>query len=246
MIPNDTIIEAKADKFRSDCGLENDNAIDFDKLLLSLDLLTVFRPLNGNFSGMALKTNNNLFMLVNTTNQLGRQHFTIAHELYHLFVQENFTFQMCKAGSFDKKNREEYNADVFSSCLIMPKAGIMKLIPEKEVVRGGNISLATILKLEQYFGVSRRALLVRLSRIDFIKYKDYEKYLTNIRKSAIEYGYTDTLYQPTNDKKVVGNYGIKAKELFDSDNISESHYHSLMFAIGIDVVTKLEENDKEI
>lgn len=237
---NEKIIEVKANNFRRNCGIPLDAAIDFEKLLISLDVLTVFKPLEGDFSGMAVKTKNNKFMMVNSQNQKGRQHFTIGHELYHLFEQEDFTFQMCKTGSFNKKHPEEYNADVFSSYLLMPEPGLLKLIPEKELGWGGKISLATIIRLEQYFKVSRRALLVRLSKLRLIDFMEYEHYLTNVIKSAKEHGYTDKLYSPT-DERVIGNYGVKAKELFDQGKISESHYHSLMMDIGINLDTKMED-----
>lgn len=243
---NDKILEVRANKFRRLYGISNDAPIDFEKLLRTLDVLTVYRPLNGDFSGMALKTKNSNFMLVNTKNSIGRQHFTIGHELYHLFVQEVFSFQMCKAGKFDKKDREEYNADVFSSYLLMPEAGIIKQIPEAELAWGGEISLATIIKLEQYFGVSRSAILIRLDKIGLLR-SDYSKYNKDVKKSAIEHGYSVKLYEATNDVSVIGNYGIKAKELFDKEKISESHYLSLMFDIGIDVDNlNVKEDDKEI
>lgn len=245
MAYNEKVLEAKANKFRRDCGIGTESAIDFENLLTALDVLTVFRSLTGDFSGMALKTNDSRFMLINTNNPLGRQHFTIGHELYHLFIQDIFSFQMCKAGTFDKKDKEEYNADIFSSYLLMPEAAIIKQIPEKELGWGESISLATIIKMEQYFGVSRSALLVRLSKSKYIHYDDYKQYLKDVRLSAIEYGYSEKLYCPTEDERVVGKYGIKVKELFDGDKISESHYHSLMLDIGIDVDNPKFKSDGE-
>lgn len=245
---NDKILEVRANKFRRERDIGNENAIDFEKLLRSLDVLTYFRPLKGEFSGMALKTKNSCFMLVNTKYSVGRQHFTIGHELYHLFIQDGFSFQMCNAGKFDKKDREEYNADVFSSYLLMPEAGIIKQIPEEELAWGGEISLATIVKLEQYFGVSRAALLIRLNKLGLLR-SDYSHYQKDIKKSAIEHGYSPALYTATDHVPpiVIGNYGSKAKELFDKDKISESHYHSLMFDIGIDVDDpNIDEDGKEI
>lgn len=242
---NDKILEARANKFRNDCGIESDSAIDFEKLLPSLDVLAMFKPLSDDFSGMALKTNSSVFMLVNINQQLGRQHFTIGHELYHLFIQADFSFQLCKTGRFDKKDKEEYNADVFSSYLLMPESGIIKLIPEPELAWGGSLSLATIIKLEQYFGVSRRALLVRLDKIGLIKFRDYEGYLTGVRKSAQEFGYSTDLYMSTTEERVIGNYGTIVRQLFDVDKISESHYHALMLDIGVNVDEKLDDDDQE-
>lgn len=235
MASNEKILEARANKFRRELGLGTETSIDLEKLLLTLGVLTVYKPLESEFSGMALKTNDNLFMLINSALSVGRQNFTIGHELYHLFIQQDFNFQMCNAGRFDKKDREEYNADIFSSYFLMPEAALMKQIPEKELGWGETISLATIIKMEQYFGVSRAALLVRLSKSKYIHYDDYVPYLKGVIKSAVEHGYSAAHYQRTDEEKVVGDYGIKAKALFDVDKISESHYHSLMLDIGLDI-----------
>ncbi len=54
-------------------------------------------------------------MLINTTQSLGKQHFTIGHGLYHLFIQENFSSQTCQTGMFNKKEVEEYRADWFAA-----------------------------------------------------------------------------------------------------------------------------------
>ncbi len=232
---NDKIFEARANKFRRELGLGTESSLDLEKLLLNLGVLTVYKPLESEFSGMALKTNENLFMLINSALPIGRQNFTIGHELYHLFIQSDFNFQMCNAGKFDKKDKEEYNADVFSSYFLMPDAAIIKQIPEKELGWGETISLATIIKMEQYFGVSRAALLVRLSKGKYIHYDDYKPYLKGVIKSAVEHGYPADLYERNDDVKVIGDYGTKVKALFDIDKISESHYHSLMLDIGLDI-----------
>ena len=241
---NDKILEARANKFRVDCGIDHDAAIDLYKLLESLNVVTAFLPLSDDFSGMALKTPNEKFMLVNSNQQVGRQNFTIGHELYHLFIQEGFTFEVSKKGFFNKKDREEYNADVFSSCFLMPEAGIIRLIPEEELAWGGKISLATIIKLEQYFGVSRRALLWRLDKVGLIKFENYEEYLSGVKKSAIEHGYTTDLYTANGVNRVVGDYGVLTKALFDKDKISETHYHNLMKDIFINT-DNIEEDEQE-
>ena len=193
---NDTILEVKAIRFREQLGLGSCDPVPIYEILSELNVLTNFRPLSRNFSGMALKTNDKMKMiLVNNTQTLGRQHFTVGHELYHLFIQEDFSFMICNVGRFDKKDKEEYNADVFSSFFLMPKAGILNLIPESELARGGEISLPTIVKLEQFFGVSLSALLVRLDKMGLIDYQSYaQKYKDGIKRSANQLGYPTRLY----------------------------------------------------
>src|SRR5580692_11991464 len=114
-------IEYRADKFREEHGLAAGEPVDAYKLLSKLNVITVFKNMTENFSGMAIKNKIGKFMMVNCDDVLARQHFTIGHELYHLFIQENFTTRICKVGLFDKKDREEYNADWFSSYLQMPE-----------------------------------------------------------------------------------------------------------------------------
>lgn len=243
---NETILEVRANKFRDRIGISNADPIDLYKVLLELNVLTNFRALGHEFSGMALKAGEERFVMVNSNQTKARQHFTIGHELYHLFVQPNFSFMMCNVGRFDKRDREEYNADVFSSYLLMPEAGVLNMIPEVELARGGEISLPTIVKLEQHFGVSRRALLVRLDRLKLIDYQAYcQKYSTNIKRSANELGYSTRLYESGSDYKVIGDYGTICKKLFESEVISESHYFNLMNDIGINIDEKFEENGEE-
>lgn len=239
---NDRILEARANKFRDRLGISNADPIDLYKALPELNVLTNFRPLTQNFSGMAMKAGKSLFILVNNNQTKARQHFTIGHELYHLFEQPDFSFMLCQVGRFDKKDREEYNADIFSSYLLMPEAGIINTIPETELARGGAISLPTIVKLEQHFGVSRSALLVRLARLDLIKHADYTQYLTNVKQSANQLGYSIALYEYGNDHNVIGDYGTLCKKLFEEEKISESHYFSLMQDIGVNIDEIFEEN----
>lgn len=245
MANHDKILEAKAYKFRSELGLGTESSLDLEKLLMTLGVLTVYKPLESEFSGMALKTNENLFMLVNSAIPVGRQNFTIGHELYHLFIQNDFQSQQCIVGKFDKKDKEEYNADVFSSYFLMPDAALIKQIPEKELGWGETISLATIIKMEQYFGVSRAALLVRLSKAKYINHDDYKPYLKGVIKSALEHGFSPDLYQKNEINKVIGDYGTKAKTLYDHEKISESHYHSLMLDIGIDIDNQKFNDDEQ-
>ena len=240
---NDRILEARANKFRDRLGISNADPIDLYKVLAELNVVTNFRVLTANFSGMALKAGDKLFMLVNVEQTRARQHFTIGHELYHLSEQPDFSFQLCRVGRFDKKDREEYNADIFSSCLLMPEAGIINTIPEEELGRGGVISLPTIVKLEQHFGVSRSALLVRLSRLELIKYADYEQYLVNVKQSAYQLGYSTALYEYGNDYSIIGDYGTLCKKLFEEEKISESHYYNLMQDIGVNIDKTFEENE---
>lgn len=239
-------IEFKANKFREEHGLATAEPVDLHKLLAKLNVITFFDELSPNFSGMAVKCSSEKFMLINSSDIRARQHFTIGHELYHLYIQEDFKNSICQeVGTFNRKNKEEYNADWFSSYLLMPEGGIWELLPQKEV--GLNkISINTIVKMEQYFGVSRTALLNRLMFIGLINKnrKDEFRAFGNIKRSALLMGYGDELYDIGNSYMVIGAYGEKAKRLYDKNLISETDFYGLMFDIGIDLDKILKEDGK--
>ncbi|KAA6311321.1 hypothetical protein EZS27_037525 [termite gut metagenome] len=83
-------IAIEALNFRNDCFISSHEPINCKNLLLQLNVLTLYRPLSNNFSGMCLKSNEKKFILVNSNHSRGRQHFTIAHEFYHLFLEQSF------------------------------------------------------------------------------------------------------------------------------------------------------------
>ena len=242
MKPNKFIIERQVSAFRADNGLSSSEPISLKSLLLKLNVLTVFRPLSDNFSGMCLKDNSeHRFMLINSNHPRGRQHFTIAHELYHLFIEEKPTPHKCNPGYI--KSSVEQSADMFASSLLMPEAGICQLITESEL-KSKNISLATILKLEHYFSVSRSALLYRLLNIGIIT-ESIRSHLAEVgvKYSAKWFGYDTALYEPANEGLVIGDFGEKARNLFDQEKISESHYTELLRKININ---GMQENENSI
>jgi Zn-dependent peptidase ImmA (M78 family) len=236
--------EKKSSRFRSENGLSPYEPIHLQSLLLRKQVVTIFRPLE-NLSGMAVKCGDARFMLINQKRSLGHQHFTIAHEIYHLFIQENFTSQKCVTGLFEKQqDSEEKKADLFAACLLMPKDGMLQLIPNAELSKD-KITLATVVKLEQNFSVSRKAILQRLKEFEIISGKLYSEYADKVKQSALRLGFPLHLYEHGNDNRVIGEYGTIAKQLFEEDKISESFYIELMQDIGIDPLANPKDEDEQ-
>lgn len=152
----------------------------------------MYRPLSEKFYGLSVKSQNGkMFILVNSASTRGRQHFTIAHELYHLFYAPNQVPHICTDG-LTSSERDAYH---FASCLLMPKEGVLEMLSRNDLI-GDGINIATILRLENYFQVSRATLLYRLKELSIIsedKRLSFSK--TPVWSSAREYGYDLSLYQ---------------------------------------------------
>ena len=92
-------ISIQAFDFRKNQSLNDVEPINCKSLLLKLNVLTVYRPLSDDFSGMCLRKGDLMFILLNSNQTRGKQHFTIAHELYHLFFQDDFKPHACNPGN---------------------------------------------------------------------------------------------------------------------------------------------------
>jgi Zn-dependent peptidase ImmA (M78 family) len=245
---NELLLEKEAAAFRSAQGLNSNDPIRLKSLLQKANIISVFAPLSNMFSGMAIKAGTGKetyrFILINSTQSLGKQHFTICHELYHLYIQPDFTGQVCITGKFDKKDKNEYYADVFASYLLLPTEGILGIVPDEEL-RKKKISLKTILFIEHFYSCSRRALLYRLKNLGLISAEDYNSFTINIIRGALENGYQGALYEPGNNNLVIGDYGSIARELYDREKISQSHYYTLLADLGIDMGKLNEIRDGE-
>jgi Zn-dependent peptidase ImmA (M78 family) len=229
-LPLETI-ENLATQFRLKNELSLSEPINIKSLLRKLEIFTIYKPLSISFYGMSLQSKSgDKFILINSNQPKGRQHFTIAHEFYHLYFDENPVPHICDATTSEKSPVEK-DANAFASAFLMPYDGLMKNIPKEELKN--KMSLATIIRIEQYFSVSRKALLVRLKSKSFIsktEYNDLER--IPVQESAKQYGYDISLYNKGNEGLVISNFGEKARILYDKGKISEGHYLELLNKIA--------------
>lgn len=227
------VAEDLARKFRTDNGYSTSEPIIIKTLLMKLRILTIFRPLSENAFGLSTRSadKEDKFILVNSTSSRGRQHFTVAHELYHLYLDENPRPHICRKDG--KKDRTEIIADAFASALLMPQEGVLKAISNHEIVNR-NVSLSTVFSLEQYFRVSHQSMLYRLKKLGLITEETLQSMLSiKIREIAPQYGIFDmALYDNGNEGVIISDYGMRAKNLYDTGKISESHYNQLMKLIS--------------
>lgn len=235
---NNLLLGKRSAEFRREHGIGAEDPLSIQSILRKLNVLTLFKPISPNFSGMAIKVTDegriHRFMLINSNQSIGKQNFSVCHELYHLYIQQEFSYNFCNTGAFNIKDAAEYNADVFAAHLLLPESGVKSLIPDNELSKN-KITLETLLKIENYFKCSRSALLYRLLNLNLIDKRTRDYFSSDVKKGAALLGYSLSLYEPGNKDVIIGDYGSLAKKLFDKDVISESHYYSLLSDIGMNL-----------
>lgn len=222
--------ERLAAKFRVDNGFSHIEPLNMKTVMRKCNILTVYRSMSEKAYGMSLRSKaGDMFVLVNSSRTIGRQHFTMAHEIYHLFYDENPVPHLC---GVEQESISEKNANLFAAALLMPQDSLLQQIPSRESV-GNSISIATVLRLEHFYGVSRESMLYRLKAVGFIDERKLQELLKYSKvETAKEHGYDTSLYKPGNDGLVIGDFGSIARTLFEKGKISEGHYVELLNMIS--------------
>jgi hypothetical protein len=116
--------------------------------------------------------------------------------------------------------------------------GVISLIPKEE--RTGKVSDQTIFKIQQVYSASVTATIYRLVELGFVDTSYFDIYKSGSAAKMRNLGFDTRLMYSGNQDLILGDYAVLAKELFQSDKISESKYFTYLNAVNIDPLQKLE------
>lgn len=206
---------------RKQLGLNNFDTIDLlDVVLEKLpDITIIFCPISEKTSGICINRNNIQIICINSTMNLGRQRFTLAHELYHLLVEKKFNLFVCNDD--ERYNDSEKEANSFASFLLMPSQALENFIDLNNISKW---NLENIIKIEQHFQISHEAMLYRLYQDSKISYHERENFRQiGIVRAAKNRKISSKLYERPSEPKytVLGKY-IDLIEKLDSNNVISS------------------------
>jgi Zn-dependent peptidase ImmA (M78 family) len=232
-----------ASELRRRLGEDDHSYIDVFQLARTIESLTlVFYPMGERISGMCLKGTEDVLIAVNSSMTYGRQRFSMAHELYHYFYDDMNT--MICSWDIGESSDVEKNANIFASFFLAPPAALSAAIKE---IKKSRLVLdrADVVKLEQIFGISRQAMLIRLIDEGELSHEDTASMRSSIIAHALSLGYDDTLYRPLTEDKArmtYGRYIKRAEELLNRGLISDGKYEELLLeAFRADLVYGLDE-----
>ena len=227
---NDLYLNSLAVELRREWELSSYGSINLFSTVLSKipDLTILFYPMSENTSGMCIKKDNSKIIAINSSMTKGRQRFTLAHELYHLYFQKNFNnLYICKDSNGSEKEEEE--ANTFASFLLMPDQALKRYRKTNHIQVW---DLNKVIGAEQYFQISHKAILYRLKNNNFINEEEHDSLKTvQITQEAKKRGYSDELYCCTTKNEqylVLGNYIRMIEENNNSNKLSESKKRELL------------------
>jgi Zn-dependent peptidase ImmA (M78 family) len=222
-------------------GLDEFTPIDIFRVVLEKveNVSIVFFYTEENLSGSSIKTGNQNIIFINSRHPLGRQRFTLAHEIYHLKYDQDFV--NC---DIDHGNDEvEAQADQFASYLLMSNGALFNYEMDNDIKEW---NLDKIIQAEQYFQISHKAMLRRLKELGKISEYEAEDLLPDITYNAQLRGYDTKLYKPFSEDKnlILGNYIQMVNKAYENNRISDSKKEELLIDGFYDnLVYKVETDD---
>lgn len=230
----------KATAIRKRIGEDESSPIDVFSLAQMIPALTLmFYPLGNNISGACIKSHSSSLIAINSGMSLGRQRFSLAHELYHYYFDHDTTSTVCSS-AIGTGNTKEKRADQFASYFLIPSAALYELITSLKKDQNRKLNINEIIRLEQYFGVSHQAMLVRLLQEGEICSSELLELQKGVISTAAKLGFDTSLYKPSLKDKtqyVLGHYILQAERLLQDNKITNGKYEEfLLDAFRDDIV----------
>lgn len=211
--------------FRNKMGVSNEAPINLKECLKKLNILVMFKDMTDDVKGVSLKDDETGLsaILINSRLSIGKQHETIAHELFHILYDEELGTQLPET---------EVAANEFASHLLLPSEG-MNLYVDTLKSLDRQAVLRTILVIENRYRISRELLLQRITQ-DHLCSDEILEWVKSVDaiESAEKMGYSRKLYLSSNKDVLISDYRQLANNLFDNNKISEGHYTELINLIG--------------
>lgn len=114
-----------------------------------------------NLSGFYIKKDKFPFIFVNTAHSLGRQNFSLWHEVYHHHMNHDNGIS-----DFNTKSIEEREAEIFAGCIMLPDDEVEKLAVNK-------IDAEYIAQVSCRYQMSFNAVVVRFMQEQHVSYEEY-------------------------------------------------------------------------
>lgn len=239
-------INANAIWLRKFLKEDADSPIDIFSLVNSIDNLTIiFYPMSNRISGMCVKVGENNMIAINSETTYGRQRYTLAHELCHLYFHKNLNNSICSKDIDRTVDEKEVEADIFASYFLAPYESLKSYIIDTLGKDKGELEVEDVVRIEQYYGLSRQATLNRLVSERYITKSKADTMRSGIRRSASKLGYDEKLYAPSEEGKkyyTIGKYVKIAEELNNKNKVSSGKYEELLLdAYRYDIVFGLDD-----
>ncbi|ARJ38028.1 hypothetical protein SporoP8_03435 [Sporosarcina ureae] len=185
-------------------------------------------------SGFCMTIGEDTFIFVNKNHVLGRQNFSLWHEVYHWFTESTGSVSIVN----EQENSEiEYQADYFASLVLLDKNHLSEKLWEMGIRNSNNakyISYDHIIKLQHYFQVSYSSMVRKIIEI-YPNSNLSSRYALGIParqdeliRKTLDLNLSVNLIQPSKNTYISRELFILLEKLHSENKISKSKVFSIM------------------
>lgn len=180
------------------------------------------------------------YVVINSSLPRVNNNFAVAHEIYHVFFQENeFKSKIEFANEYYYESEDEHAANIFAGALLMPENSFRGMFDK---FRGESQGISdTICKLMNYYQTPYMATLIRCCELQLINMKEMSGELMFVNKEDVfekfdELWLDKSIFQPScrddfpNVERLVGNIG---KEYIEGGYINQRTFDMVITNIRI-------------
>ena len=180
-------------------------------------------------------------LVINSSQSIGRQNFTVAHALGHIYLHNTESLVEIPGDESSTKERE---ADSFASMFLMPANDVSSIIR----TNGGiEFDAVEVMEISQMFRMSYKATLERLKEVFGQKAIPQSLWNKKPLQLAEMLNMDRRLYEPSEEKYWSNSkYVSTAFRALKKERISFSRFLELMKEIGLDgydVLENMKENN---
>lgn len=237
-------LNSNALKMRKILNEDPSSPIDIFSLINNLKNITlIYYPMSDRISGICIREENSKIIAINSNLSYGRQRFTAAHEVYHLFFEKELKNVICEKDISESKSDSEKEADKFASYLLAPYDSLRAYLEENKMLDNYALTIEDVINMEQFYQLSHQAMLYRLTADGYLDFTTSNNLKMAVTQKAMRLGYDDKLYKASDEEKKyfsIGEYVKKVEQLKDRDLISNGKYEELLLdAFRADIVYNL-------
>lgn len=199
---------------------------DSIKRIESLGIFVLISAAPDDVSGFCMTIGEDTFIFVNKNHNLGRQNFSLWHEVYHWFTEDTGSISLL--GEY-KNNEIEFSADYFSSLILIDDTALDEVLsnmgyPQKNPKY---ISHDEVIQLQHLFGVSYSAMVTKLierfpqANLNTRYGLGFPNREEELLAKTLALGLTTDLIKPGNKTYISSELFILLESLYKEDKISD-------------------------
>ena len=164
---------------------------------------------------------------VNALHPEERRRWSIAHEYGH-FLTSRFRSEVTMLTTYERVPAGERFADAFAGCLLMPAVGLRRRFNEALRASGGNVTVAEVYRLANYYSVSVPAMMLRMEELRLLPGGAWERLRDRGHRVPEAREQLGLVSQSHDDSRLPIRYQLLAVRAYEEGKLTEGEFAKIL------------------